>query len=367
MTTGPAWTLVVTFLLVYPWVASPFWILQIGAQALVLGIIALSLMFLAGYGGIVSLAQMTVAGAAGYGLAILGGAAEGHGLHWPWWLALPVAIVAAIGVATLIGAFSVRTEGIYTIMITLAIAVALHYLAQQNYDIFNGFDGFKGLAPPAFLGIRWRESTPFYYLTLGVAAGCYGAVLYLSRSTFGLALQAIRDNPRRMRALGFDVTLHRLLAYTVAGLIAALGGVLSVWYHGRISPGSIGLVPVIDILIIAVLGGLAHPIGPFLGAILFVLLQNFAIDFIDRERFNTLIGLVFLGAVLFSSDGLLGLGARLRSWGGPERVGVRVRDPVTDSDTIAPRHRVLRGTRQARGVTAAEVRASARSVPRRTA
>jgi branched-chain amino acid transport system permease protein len=269
-----------------------------------------------------------VAGAAGYSLALLGGAAEGHGLRWPWWIAVPLAIVIAVAVATLIGAISVRTEGIYTIMITLAIAVALFYLAQQNYDIFNGFDGFKGLQPPEVLGIGWRDPMPFYYLTLAVAALCGLAVLYLSRSTFGLALQAIRDNPRRMRALGFHVTLHRALAYAVAGLIAALGGVLSVWYHARISPGSIGLTPVIDTLIIGVLGGLRHPVGPFLGAVLFVLLQNFAIDFIDRERFNTLIGLVFLAGVLFSSDGLLGVWetarARLRpraaSWRGSEVV-----------------------------------------------
>jgi branched-chain amino acid transport system permease protein len=299
--------LIGALLLIYPWIVSPFWATQIGAQSLLLGIISLSLMFLGGYGGMVSLAQMTVAGAAGYSLAIFGGAAEGHGLHWPWWVALPLAIAVAVVVAVLIGAISVRTEGIYMIMITLAIAVALFYLAQQNYDIFNGFDGFKGLAPPTLFGVNWRDAIPFYYLTLAAAALAYGAVTYLSRSTFGLALQAIRDNPRRMRTLGFNVTLHRVLAYAVAGLIAAVGGVLSVWYHARISPGSIGLTPVINTLIIAVLGGLRHPVGPFLGAIVFVLLQNFAVDFIDRERFNTLIGLVFLAAVVFSSDGLLGL------------------------------------------------------------
>jgi branched-chain amino acid transport system permease protein len=323
-------------LLAYPWVASPFWTTQIGAQALLLGIISLSLMFLAGYGGMVSLAQMTVAGCAGYGIATLGGAAEGHGLHWPWWVAVPLAIAIATLLATLIGAISVRTEGIYTIMITLAIAVALFYLAQQNYDIFNGFDGFKGLRPPPVLGVDWRDPMPFYYLALGVAALSYATVLYLSRSTFGLALQAIRDNPRRMRALGFDVTLHRILAYTVAGLIAALGGVLSVWYHARISPGSIGLDPVINTLIIAVLGGLRQPAGPFLGAILFVLLQNFAIDFIDRERFNTLIGLVFLAGVLFSSDGLLGLADAVRARVGTRRGAWRAPDATARAPSRWP-------------------------------
>jgi branched-chain amino acid transport system permease protein len=116
-----------------------------------------------------------------------------------------------------------------------------------------------------------------------------------------------------MRALGFHVTAHRVAAYTVAGLLAAVGGVLMVWYNNQISPESTGLGRMIDILVIAVLGGMRHPIGAFIGAIVFVLLQNFAIDLIDRERFNLVIGGVFLAIVLFSPDGLLGLWAQLRA------------------------------------------------------
>jgi branched-chain amino acid transport system permease protein len=303
----PHQLLVALFLLAYPWAASPFWTVQIGAQTLFLGIIALSLMFLAGYGGMLSLAQMTVAGCAGYMVAIFGNAPENLGLGWPWWVTIPLAIAIAVAFALIVGALSVRTEGIYTIMITLAIGVAFYYFALQNHPIFNGFNGFALVAPPPLFGVDWRAPIPFFYLCLGVAALCYGAAVYLSRSTFGLTLQAIRDNPRRMRALGYAVNLHRVAGYGVAGIVAALGGVLSVWYHARISPGSVGTGPLIDILIIAVLGGLRHPVGAFLGAAVFVLLQNFAIDLIDRERFNTLIGVVFLGIVLFSPDGLLGL------------------------------------------------------------
>jgi len=299
-------------LLVYPLLASDFWTLQIGAQSLLLGVIALSLMFLAGYGGMVSLAQMTVAGVAAYMVAILGTSAIPLSLGWPWWIVLPLSLTIATLFATFVGAISVRTEGIYTIMITLALGMAAFYLAQQNYTVFNGFDGFKGVEPPALFDVSWREPLPFYYLCLAVGGLCYFAVLYLSRSSFGLSLQAIRDNPRRMRALGFDVNLHRITGYAIAGFIAALGGVLSVWYNGRVSPGSIGIHSIIGILIVAVMGGLRHPVGPFIGAIVYVLLQTFAIDFIDRERFNTLIGTVFLLTVLFSSDGLLGLWDAMR-------------------------------------------------------
>ena len=308
----PYHVVVALLLVVFPFVASDFWIVQIGAQSLILGVIALSLMFLAGYGGMVSLAQMTVAGVAAYMIAIFGVSTTGSGLGWPWWAAVPWAIAIATLYATFVGALSVRTEGIYTIMITLAIGMATFYLAQQNYTVFNGFDGFKGLEPPRLFDVDWREPLPFYFLSLAVAAVCYFFVLYVSRSTFGLSLQAIRDNARRMRALGYNVTLHRIVAYSLAGLIAALGGVLSVWYNGRVSPGSIGISPIINILIIAVMGGMLRPAGPFVGAIVFVLLQTFAIDFIDRERFNTLIGTVFFLVVLFSTDGLLGLWERLR-------------------------------------------------------
>ncbi len=311
---SPRHVFVMLAVLIYPFVASPFFTYQIGAQALALGLIALSLTLLGGYGGMVSLAQMTVAGMAGYLVAIFGSsAAKAISLGWPWGLALAFAIVLAVALATLIGWLSVRTEGIYTIMITLAIGVAFFYLAQQNYTLFNGHQGFNQLFAPHFGELDFRQPVPFYYLALACALGGYFFVKRLARAPFGIALQGIRDNPRRMHALGYNVTAHRVAAYAAAGLLAAVGGVLLTWYNNRISPGSMGIGMMINILVIAVLGGLRHPIGAFIGAIVFVLLQNFAIDLVDRERFNLVIGGVFLAIVLFSPDGLLGLWAHLRA------------------------------------------------------
>jgi branched-chain amino acid transport system permease protein len=308
---------VLLFVLAFPWFATPFLTFQIGGQALVLGLIALSLTFLGGYGGMVSLAQMTVAGIAGYAFAILGPPASadtaGISLNAPWWVAVIGAIAIATVAAVFIGWLSVRTEGIYTIMITLAVGVAFYYLCLQNYSVFNGFQGFQRIQTPTLFGIHWKQPMPFYYLALFFALAGYFFVKYLLRAPFGIALQGIRDNPRRMNALGFNVTAHRIAAYAVAGVIAAIGGVLLAWYNGLITPGSVGTSWMINILIIAVLGGMSHPIGPFLGAIVFVLLQTFAIDVIDRERFNLVIGLVFLAIVLFSPDGLLGWWARIKS------------------------------------------------------
>lgn len=305
-------------LLLFPFVATPFITFQVAAQSLVLGLVALSLTFLGGYGGMVSLAQMTVAGIAGYSLAILGTSSGADISHqWPWWAAIPATLLIATAAATLIGWLSVRTEGIYTIMITLAIGVAFYYLVLQNYTLFNGFQGLREVYPPKVLGIDWRSPLPFYFLSLACALGGYALVRWTVRTPFGVALQGIRDNPRRMAALGFHVVAHRVAAYALAGLVAAVGGVLLVWYNGLITPGSVHTSWLINILVIAVLGGMRHPIGAFLGAIVFVLLQTFAIDLIDRERFNLVIGVVFLAIVLFSPDGLLGLWAKLRSRFGP--------------------------------------------------
>ena len=329
--------IVAAFVLAYPFFATPFFTFQIGAQSLALGLIALSLTFLGGYGGMVSLAQMTVAGFAAYLLAIFGTSSVASiSLGWPWWLALVFALLLATVFAAVIGWLSVRTEGIYTIMITLAVGVAFFYLAQQNYTLFNGFQGFSKLGAPTVFGIDFAQPMAFYFLVLACAAAGYFFVKHLIRTPFGAALQGIRDNPRRMQALGFDVTAHRVAAYAVSGFLAAVGGVLMVWYNGRISPGTVGTGAMINILIIAVLGGMRHPIGAFIGATSFVLLQNFAIDLVDRERFNLVIGGVFLAIVLFSPDGLLGLWQKLR-----------VRLSRVSSDKVTqPRHRPHSSTKR---------------------
>jgi branched-chain amino acid transport system permease protein len=306
--------------LLLPFVVTPFFTYQVASQSLIFGLIALSLTFLAGYGGMVSLAQMSVAGMAGYAVAVLGVSGTDTSLGWAWWVVVPFALVIAVVCSTLIGWLSVRTDGIYTIMITLAIGVAFYYLVLQNYTVFNGFQGFQKVYPPVVMGLNLRDPLPFYFLCLFWAMAGYLFIKWLVRTPFGMALQGTRDNARRMASLGFNVTAHRVAAYGVSGLLAGVGGVLLVWYNGLITPGSVGTGWLINLLVIAVLGGMKHPIGAFLGAIVFILLQTFAIDVIDRERFNLVIGGVFLAIVLFSPDGLLGLWAKLRSRFSPNQV-----------------------------------------------
>jgi branched-chain amino acid transport system permease protein len=314
---NPAAALVTVVVVIMPAIASSFVLTQIFGWAYMLGTIALSLMFLAGYGGMVSLAQMTIGGFAGYIVAILGVNGVPGGIGWPWWLAVPAALILSMIVGAIIGALAVRTEGIYTIMITLAIAAAFFYFTNENYAIFNGHTGIDGIPTPVFLGVDWHAPIAFYYLTLAVAALCWLAVSYVARAPFGLALQGIRDNPRRMAALGFNVNAHRVAAYVFAALIAALGGILLVWSYGEIAPGTVSVSAAIDILVIAVVGGIGNPIGPFIGALIYAVLKTFALDVLvafglDGNRFRLLIGLGFLAIVFFSPDGVIGLWARWR-------------------------------------------------------
>jgi branched-chain amino acid transport system permease protein len=303
-------------LLILPSITSDFILVQVAGWAMILGIIALSLMFLAGYGGMVSLAQMTVAGVSGYMITVFGASSlPAISLFWPWWVAAPIAIGIAVAFGTLTGVLASRTEGIYTIMITLAIAAAFFYLTLQNWPIFNGFAGFTTIPAPVAFGVNWKHPVPLYYLILFFAALSYVVVVYISRAPFGLALQGVRDNPRRMEAIGYNVTAHRIAAFAFAALIASIGGILMVWLNNQISPGSNGIEATIDLLVIAVVGGLGHPIGAFVGAIIYVILRTFALDALvavglDGRRFQTLIGLGFLVIVLFSPDGVIGLWRR---------------------------------------------------------
>ncbi len=128
------------------------------------------LMVLAGYGGMVSLAQLTVAGIAGYGVAICGANSVGiMGSGWPWWIAAPFAILLAAFAASLIGLISVRTSGIYTIMITLAMAKAFYYFVNQNYSLFNGFSGFRGIQPSSRVELKTAHR-PAWWGPSGISA-----------------------------------------------------------------------------------------------------------------------------------------------------------------------------------------------------
>ena len=308
-----AMALAALLLLGAPLYLPEFWTLNILARAFALGIVALSLTFLSSFCGMVSLCQMTIAGVAGYGIALLSANATGMGLALPWQLAAPLSLAAAVLVAALIGWISQRSYEVYLLMFTLAVGVATLFFVQQNMEIFNGSDGISGIVIPAFLradasGNRaWTHVQSIYWLILGCATLLMAVVLHLEKTPLGLTLKSIRDNPRRLKALGYNVARYKVVAFTISGFIAGVGGILLAWYNAQISPGSIDVNANVAILVIAVLGGQKRPLGAFVGAVVYVLLEVFASEVFSRERFNLLVGATFLLVLYFSPNGILGL------------------------------------------------------------
>lgn len=300
------------FLFSLPQWGSTFVVTQIGAQTLALGTITLSLSFLAGQLGMVSLLQMSLAGVAAYAVAISGFAADGLGWGWPFWVSILFALVLTVFVSLVAGALSARTEGVYTIMITLALGIAFFNLTNQNYSLFNGFNGFNGVQMPALLPASWGKSSNVYLMSLVLAVIALLFLFWVRHTTLGMAFNGVRDNPRRMSSMGYSVLSLRIVGFGIAGVVAGMGGIAMVWYDQMMTPGRIHVSSMVDVLIMAMMGGIKQPLGPYVGALVYILLRTFAIDFVGPERFNLLIGLVFIAVVMFSEDGLTGWVERAR-------------------------------------------------------
>lgn len=307
-----ATAVVIAALAAAPLLLPDFLLVNVLGRALISGVIALSLTFLVRYGGFLSLAQMVVAGVAGYGIAMtVPEAVPANSMQLPYGLAIPLALAASTAFGLVIGAVAVRTTKNYLLMITLAISVGFFYFAQSNLEYLNGYEGIRNVLGPKLFGLPFRDKAVFYYSVLAVSCALYGLVTYVERTPFGLALQGIRDNPRRVSALGYHVGLHRIAAFGLAGFIAGWGGILSAIYNIGMSPGQVSTHASLSILMMSVIGGVGHAVGAFVGALIYTLLDTFAADIYDRERFNTLIGAVFVVIVMLSPDGVVGLFAKV--------------------------------------------------------
>ena len=301
------------FLAGAPSVVDSFTLSQILTKALWLGIAAASLIFLSSYGGMISLGQTGIYAVAGFTMANLVHAAGGRNLGWDPVAATVAGIVVATLFGLLCGAIASRSYGIYFLMLTLAISVIVFYFFAQVTTL-SGYGGIRSVTPPAVIGNPVLNPLPLYYASLAASVLVYAGVRYLARTPFGLALQGIRDDPARMHALGFNVTLHRTLAFGVGAFIASVAGILSVWYTTQISPGGINVAQTINVLVIAVIGGLYRLEGAWIGAAVFSTIDNYSRlwmpnvgDWLGPDRFETVIGVIFLVIVLASPGGLVGI------------------------------------------------------------
>ena len=309
----------VVALVALPLFASDFFVAFIMTRTVMLGLAASTIVFLSANVGMVSLAQMLMFGIAGFmiGNAVGEPGSKGLKLGWNPWVAVVFALVIVTAVACLLGALSARTAGIYFLMLTLTYAVIGYYFFGQ-VTTFSGFGGITGVRPP---GVFAGHPVRLYYAVATLSVVVYCGFRALARTPFGMALQGVRDDPIRMASLGFNVVVLRAVAFTAAGFVAGTAGVFNIWWNGQIDPASISIGPTLDLLIIAVIGGIAHLEGAWLGAFVFVVANNYMRDLplagelgLTEARFNTVVGLLVLLVMVLSPDGLVGVVLRLYGW-----------------------------------------------------
>ena len=318
----------VLILVLAPLIFSDFYLSAVITKALWLGIAAVSLIFLAGYVGMVSLGQVALYGIAGFTAANLVEADGGSKVALNPWLATLLGTGAAVAVGLFLGAIASRSYGIYFLMITLAFSVLVYFFFAQVTQL-SGFGGVNNVELPSVVGNPLQQPARLFYIALVVSAAVYVSLRYIARAPLGLAFQGVRDDPARMRALGYNVPLLRTVAFGLGALVAGLAGVLSVWWNTRISPGSISLSQTIDVLVIAVIGGLYRLEGAWVGAVVVTVLDNWlrGIDLVGN-RFNTVIGVIFLAIVLVSPGGLMGIwGSAIEHARVPLRAGCTGEEP----------------------------------------
>jgi branched-chain amino acid transport system permease protein len=190
-------------------------------------------------------------------------------------------------------------------MITLALGMVVWGLAFRWVSMTKGDNGIAGVPRPD-PGLPWNLNAPlpFFYFALAAAALAWIALGTLARSPFGLTLKGIRESETRMRALGYDVWLHKYLAFVIAGLFAGFAGVLWAYYNGFVSPVDVQLVTSVETLLMVALGGPGTLAGPALGAAVIVFLKNFVSVY--TKRWLLILGAVYIGVILFAPRGVLG-------------------------------------------------------------
>jgi len=278
----------------------------VASRILIFALAATSLNLILGFGGMVSFGHAAFVGVGAYAAGIL----MQNGVPSAW-LALLVAFVAAAALAWLIGAISLRTRGVYFIMITLAFAQMLYYL-MVSLKTYGGDDGLSlSRRFDLGLGLDLSQNANFYYLVLALTVAVFLGVHRLLNSRFGHALQAIRENETRMEAIGFPVYRFKLVAFVLAGALAGLAGGWLAHQGGFVSPSMMQWSESGMLMVMVILGGVGHLYGGLVGAVVFLLLEELLSSYTIHWQLG--LGAVLLAVVLLAPNGLLSLRRRRAS------------------------------------------------------
>jgi branched-chain amino acid transport system permease protein len=304
---------------VYCTATGNYFLMSLFNRILILGMAAVSLNLIMGFGGMVSFGHAAYLGIGGYAVGVL--AKEGINSGFIQW---PVAVLASALFALGVGALSLRTRGVYFIMITLAFAQMVYYVAI-GLDRYGGDDGLTvHKRSEFFYPLNLSNRTIFYYLCFALLMLTLYLVWRLVHSRFGMAIQGARSNDRRMRAIGFPTYRYKLTCFVIAGMICGLAGALLANHTSFINPSIMFWTRSGDLIVMAVLGGMGTVFGPVIGAIALLVLEEALPILIGgasqlvtghevqgaREYWQLLLGPMLLLIVLFARGGIDGLLAR---------------------------------------------------------
>ncbi|MFZ5782462.1 MAG: branched-chain amino acid ABC transporter permease [Pseudomonadota bacterium] len=307
---GLATALLLVLLAVLPLLTQAFdqrYLLSIGTRIVIWSIAAVSLNMVLGYGGLVSFGHAVFFGIGGYAVGILSYHDVSSG-----WIQWPVGIAAAALWATVVGALSLRTRGLYFIMITLAFAQLVYYIAV-GLEAYGADDGLN-IGRSRFGGlIDLRDKASFYWLCFALLCGTLWFCGRFANSRFGLVIRGARSNDLRMTALGFPVFRYRLAAFALSGAFGGLAGILLANEGAYISPAMMSWVKSGDLIVIVVLGGMGTLFGPLYGTVAFFVLEeslNPLLDLLHRgwgEYWQIVFGPLLVLVALYARGGIASL------------------------------------------------------------
>jgi branched-chain amino acid transport system permease protein len=268
-------------------------------RVLIFALAATSLNFILGYGGMVALGHAAFFGAGAYVVAMLSVQGVPQAL-----IAWPIAMLVAGALALVIGLISLRTRGVYFIMITLAFAQMVFYLFISLRQ-YGGEDGLNLKGPSLFPGLNLAEDRTFYYVVLVLVLACLWWLNRLINARFGQALQGIRENESRMEALGYPVFRIKLLAFVIAGVMAGLAGALLASHNQFVSPSLMHWTASANLIIMVIVGGIGLRYGGLVGAAVMLWLEEVLRLYTDYWHLP--LGVLLLAIVLFAPRGLAGM------------------------------------------------------------
>jgi branched-chain amino acid transport system permease protein len=290
--------------LALPWAGGPFWT-GLATQMLIFGLLALSVDLLLGHAGLFSLTHASFFAVSAYTVAIL---QVRYGVSTA--LAAPAGILLGTLLAAVFG-ISVRTRGVYFILITIALGYVVWGVAHRWSSFTGGDNGVTNVPFPALGPLAVGSHTQYYYVVLAIVILLGLAYRVLIRSPFGLGLRGIKASETRMQSLGYRTSLHLYAAFVLSGAIASLAGVLYVYYNKFVNPVAASFPISVEAALMAIVGGTGTIVGPFIGAGVVLGLRNWVSSFVDMH--HAIMGAVFIATVLWAPDGLVGLAGRIRA------------------------------------------------------